>query len=123
MENRKGLSYLKDFKKGNVIIDSIGEVDSKKHHLLQCLDVVLGGMAFRLNNLHKVIPEGKHRRGKRTIAKEQLYKHMLKRIRTIRPNFNIGVSTRVSLPERFDAPYTHWNFKPKSFEVDTSRYK
>ena len=48
----------------------IAEVDSKQHILLQCADVVLGSMSFRLNEKHKAIPEGKKLRGKRTVAKE-----------------------------------------------------
>ena len=34
----------------------IAEVDSKKHLLLQMLDVVLGSIGFRLNNKHRQIP-------------------------------------------------------------------
>jgi len=54
--------------------DQIAEVKSHNHVLLQCVDIVLGAIQFRLNDLHKVTPEGKWRRGKRTIAKEKLYK-------------------------------------------------
>ncbi len=53
----------------------------------------LGAMAFRLNDKHLVKPPGQVRRGKRTIAKEKLYKHILGRIRQLYPNFNIGEST------------------------------
>src|SRR5690606_3703628 len=53
--------------------EQIAEVDSKDHVLLQCLDIVLGSMAFRLNNKHLVKPPGQRRRGKRTVAKEKLY--------------------------------------------------
>jgi len=55
----------------------IAEVDSKDHDILQCLDVVLGAMVFRLNDHHKLKPEGQHRRGKKTIAKEKLYNQSL----------------------------------------------
>ena len=38
-------------------------------------------MAFRLNDKHKIKPPGQRTRGKRTIAKERLYKHISQRIR------------------------------------------
>ncbi len=41
---------------------------------------------------HKEIPEGRHTRGKRTIAKELVYRHILARIKAIYSGFNIGVS-------------------------------
>jgi len=71
----------------------IAEVVSHDHVLLQCLDIVLGAMFFRLNLLHKRIPDGQKRRGKRTIAKEKLYKYIGKQIDDIFPRFNIGEST------------------------------
>lgn len=98
--------------------DSIYEVDSKKHILLQCLDVVLGAMAFRLNKLHKEIQPGMKRRGKRTIAKEYVYKYILKKIKLTRKNFNIGISTGIDndLLNYFIHPYRHWLFIPKENE-------
>ena len=100
------------FRKGD-----IAEVQSHDHVLLQCLDVVLGAMNFRLNLLHKRIPEGLKRRGKRTIAKEQLYKHISSQINDMFPNFNIGESTGSRGDEYPDCywthPYRHWRFKPK----------
>ncbi|MDQ6764098.1 MAG: DUF3800 domain-containing protein [Bacteroidota bacterium] len=76
-----GIQFLPEFSGSNIIIkkDSISEVDSKKHILMQCLDVILGAMSFRLNDQHKEKPEGSLRRGKRTIAKEKLYKHINKK--------------------------------------------
>jgi len=108
-----------DFYKSSVRIrkGDIAEICSHEHVLLQCLDVVLGAMFFRLNNLHKAMPEGKKRRGKRTIAKEKLYKHMLEQINDIFPNFNIGESTGdrgETYPEFYwKHPYRHWKFTPK----------
>lgn len=99
--------------------DNITEIKSEQHVLLQCLDILLGSIQFRLNNLHKAIPEGKKRRGKRTIAKENLYKHINKEIRLIKKNFNIGVSTKVSEREEYwYAPYLHWSFKPYDSSPD-----
>lgn len=99
--------------------DDITEVRSHEHVLLQCLDIVLGSMAFRLNDKHKAKPPGAHRRGKRTVAKEKLYKAILAEIRNIRPGFNIGVSTRVeTFSQRWSAPYLHWNFIPSNSEFN-----
>src|SRR3984893_14738401 len=70
--------------------EDIADVVSDQHDILQCLYVVLGSINFRLNDLHLVIPPGKRRRGRRTRAKEVLYKTMNKRMRQIRPGFNIG---------------------------------
>lgn len=92
----------------------IGEVKSHDHILLQCTDVILGAMNFRLNKLHKAIPEGKTRRGKKTIAKEKLYHKILDEILTIHPNFNIGISTgkRDFDNAHWESPYEHWSFVP-----------
>ena len=98
--------------------EDIAKIRSHDHVLAQCLDVVLGGMAFRLNDKHKEIPPGKKRRGKRTVAKEQLYKTMLAEIRCLKPGFNIGISTGTAgdPAARWHAPYHHWCFTPS--EVD-----
>lgn len=104
--------------------ENIAEVDSSKHVLMQCLDIVLGAMAFRLNDKQKEKPLGLKRRAKRTIAKEKLYKHILKKIRLLKSNFNPGISTgRENLNDLWEMPYRHWNFKPNNFEIDESLYK
>ncbi len=90
--------------------EDIAEIRSHDHVLAQCLDVVLGAMAFRLNDKHKEIPPGEKRRGRRTVAKEQLYKTILAEIRRLKPGFNIGISTGMSPAERWSAPYRHWCF-------------
>jgi hypothetical protein len=75
-------------------------------------------MAFRLNDKHRAKPPGARRRGKRTIAKEALYKMILGEIRKIQPGFNIGVSTsaRGDLRNNWNQPYRHWSFIPKVSE-------
>ena len=91
---------------------------------MQFLDVVLGSMQFRLNNMHLEKPEGKKRRGKRTIAKEKLYNYINKRIREMRPHFNIGISTGTNeLDDRWNHPYRHWCFTANEFEIDVSKHK
>lgn len=93
----------------------VADVCSHNHILLQCTDVVLGAMYFRLNELHLEKPEGSRTRGKRTIAKEKLYKHIQGRICELLPNFNIGVSTGMRGFENpaWDLPYSHWRFVPR----------
>ncbi|MGC9369334.1 MAG: DUF3800 domain-containing protein [Paracoccaceae bacterium] len=98
----------------------IADVDSKEHVILQGLDLVLGSMCFRLNDKHKEIPQGKKRRGKRTRAKEDLYKIINKEIREIYPNFNVGVGTACHYgpSDRWTHPYRHWLFMPTTYELD-----
>ena len=55
-----------------------------------------------------------NRRGKKTIAKEKLYKHILGKIREIHPNFNIGVSTGLYDWNTWTIPYRHWKFIPSN---------
>lgn len=110
---------INDFAESCIIIreGDVAEVRSHDHVILQCLDVVLGSMYFRLNHLHKAIPSGESKRGKRTVAKETLYKHIHWHISEIFPNFNIGESTGTrgySYPNhKWEQPYRHWKFVPK----------
>jgi hypothetical protein len=122
-----GLNRNPNFRNAGIRFQSdlISEVQSHNHVLLQCLDVVLGSMAFRLNDRHKEKPPGSLRRGKRTIAKEKLYKHIHGLICRIYPHFNIGESTgKGGVPENLWLhPYRHWKFIPKDHIKDTSRTK
>lgn len=106
-----------EFRRSGIDIDArdIAEVDSKRHVLLQCVDVVLGAMQFRLNDKHKEKPEGSRRRGKRTIAKERVYRHVLTRIQQLYPRFNIGrpTSLRNDMTNLWKDPYRHWLFVSK----------
>jgi len=122
----KGLQSLRNFQLAKIKFrkEDITEVNSKEHLLMQCLDIVLGSMAFRLNDMHKEKPLGKKRRGKRTIAKEKLYKHINNHIRKIRPSFNIGISTgKADSKDKWEHPYRHWKFTPSNFEIDATYYK
>ncbi len=105
--------------KVKLVSSDIHSVNSKSHAILQGLDIIMGAMQFRLNDKHKDIPVGKKRRAKRTIAKEEVYKHINNRIRSIYRNFNIGVSTatRDDITNRWSDPYRHWLFIPTEYEV------
>jgi hypothetical protein len=87
------LSLWPEFAKSHIHIrrDQLAEVDSRDHVLLQCLDVVLGAMQFRLNHKHELKPLGARCRAKKTIAKEKLYVHINRRIRDIYPGHISGI--------------------------------
>ena len=81
-------------------------------------------MSFRLNDKHKEIPKGARRRGKRTVAKEKLYKTILAEIRNIGPGFNIGVSARIeTLSDKWRLPYMRWSFVPSDETFDSTLTK
>jgi hypothetical protein len=111
------------FSRLSIAAEDLTEVRSHDHVLLQCLDVVLGAMAFRLNDMHLIKPPGRHRRGSRTIAKETLYRHILARVRRGHSHFNIGISTGSSSGDRWQAPYRHWLFVPDDHEYDSKMTK
>lgn len=121
------LQSLPEFEEANINIRrrDITDINSKDHNILQCVDIILGAMAFRLNNLHKAKRPGTNRRGKRTIAKEKVYKHILHEIRRIKPNFNIGTttSTKGILENRWKYAYAHWNFKAKNYRINSEKFK
>lgn len=121
------LQKIKNFEQAKLRIreSDITEIKSHEHILLQGIDVVLGAMVFRLNNKHKAIPEGKLRRGKRTIAKEKLYKFILSEVKTLYPNFNIGISTgmKEGMNSLWSDPYRHWKFIPTEHVYDKTKAK
>ncbi len=98
----------------------IADVDSEKHVILQGLDLVLGSMNSRLNGKLQVKPEGSRVRGKRTRAKEKLYKAINRQVRAIYPNFNIGVGTGTpnGPSDRWNHPYRHWRFTARNYTID-----
>lgn len=125
----KGYIYsLNDFfciNNVHIYNEDIAEVDSKNHVILQCMDIILGAMNFKLNDMDKEKMPGSNRRGKRTIAKEKLYKNILKNIKENYKNFNIGVSTstRGDYTNNWKDPYRHWCFKSKNSVFDSSLTK
>lgn len=122
-----GLQSHEKFRDARIQIapEDIAEVRSHDHVLLQCLDIVLGAMAFRLDDRHKDKPEGKARRGKRTVAKEKLYRTIRAEICTLRPRFNCGDSTGTDgdVFNQWVHPYRHWNFVPTNGQVDETLFK
>ncbi len=106
--------------------EDITEVRSHDHVLLQCLDIVLGSMNFRLNGLHQEKLPETNRRGKRTIAKEKLYKTILSEIRQTKSNFNIGITTgfgEQGFGSRWQHVYRHWCFQSRTTVYDKTLTK
>lgn len=123
----ESLSQNSQIRRSGLILDrhDIAHVCSHDHILMQCLDIVLGSITFRLNNKHLEKPEGALKRGKRTIAKAKLYKFINQRIRQATgKQFNIGISTALPIEsERWNMPYRHWLFTPKNSTHDHSKTK
>ncbi len=125
----KGLEQNKGLREANIRIraQDITEVRSHEHVLLECLDVVLGAINFRLNDKHEIKPAGQRRRGKRTIAKEKLYNFIRTEIRSVtgKPNFNVGITTGHDLghESRWLDVYRHWSFKPSEMTYDEEKTK
>jgi len=106
--------------------EDIAEVVSHNHVILQCMDIILGAIAFRLNDLHREKPKGERVRGKKTIAKEKLYKHILSQIKKLdgHQNFNIGITTgATNKSDLWKNPYRHWKFTSAEFVLDKTKYK
>lgn len=129
-EFRRYLSGLSDYpiwrRAGfSIAAEDIADVDSKRHNILQALDVILGGVQSRLNEKHTKPTPPARRRGKRTLAKEKVYKAIKDRIWEIYPNFNGGASTGSpnGLKDRWDHPYRHCLFVPNNGEIDETRTK
>ena len=83
------------------------------------MDIVLGAMAFRLNNKHLEIPEGATQPGNKTRAKEALFNHILELIKDANndPDFDIALTTKASGPKDYwITPYRHWLFLPSEFK-------
>ncbi len=115
-----GLGSSGDFRRSGIVLqkENITEVRSHDHVLLQCLDILLGAISFRLNDRHRSKNPQTGLRGSRTVAKEKLYKTILSEIRRCRPNFNIGESTGIdgNICNRWNHSYRHWKFQSKDHE-------
>lgn len=117
------LNRTADLSISGILIEpqTISEIDSREYILLQCVDIVLGAMAFRLNDLHLVKPTGKRIRGKRTIAKDRLYRHILDEVRTLYAEKGVmnydpknGKHFTNFPHDSWTDAYRHWRFKPKN---------
>lgn len=115
------LQNLRQFRKAKIIIrhDDIAEIDSHKHCIQQCMDIVLGAMAFHLNNKHLIVQPGATEPGNKTKAKETLFDHILELIKDAdgMDDFDVSMTT---LPDhardRWSIPYRHWRFQASEFK-------
>ena len=92
----------------------IGEIDSRESDLLQCLDVVLGAMQFRLNRGYATVDPATRKFAGKTIAKDKLSTHIINLVRGIVPDFQPGRNPWVHPDLRWQTPYRHWIFRPRS---------
>lgn len=129
-EQKKGLKnslfrYNYELKQDNIEIKEIVEIDSKKHVIQQCMDIILGSMNFKLNDFDKIKEEQTGKRSKRTISKEKIYKVINKNIREIRKGFNVGVSTSNDgdITNIWKHQYRHWNFISRYSHFDRNLTK
>lgn len=102
-------------------MDDVVEVNSSKHSILQCMDIVLGSMSFMLNKKNEAIPAGATERGRRTIAKEKLFHHILQLILDSDgiEFFDISKTTPIAVPKDFWVmPYRHWKFTTPEFRTN-----
>lgn len=118
------LNYLPElplFHKAKIVIKpwDIAEIDSHKHPIQQCMDIVLGAMAFHMNKMHLACPEdGSGVPGKKTQAKEELFQYILTLIKEANadPDFDIYENTQPETGRgRWRVPYRHWKFVPAEF--------
>lgn len=93
--------------------DAIEEVDSKKHIILQCADVIVGLIDFCLNDIHNT----QQIKSKRWYAKNKVLQVLLSYIEDLHPNFQLCVTTP---PLR---GYNSWLDKYKHFIYKKSRIK
>lgn len=107
-----------------IAYEDITGVSSHDHGIMQCLDIVLGGMQSRLNEVHTKPAAGEKRRSKRARAKALIYARIKDRIWNIYPRFNVGTSTgQLDPSDKWNHAYRHWCFVPRSSTVDRSRGK
>lgn len=117
--------YNHELKQENIEITEIVEIDSKKHVIQQCMDIILGSMNFKLNGFNELKDSETGKRSKRTIAKNKLYKVINANIREIRKGFNVGVSTGIDgdTSNYWKHLYRHWNFISAYSHFDKSLTK
>ncbi len=117
------LNLTEELCESGILIEphAISEIDSRDYIILQCVDIMLGSMAFRLNDMHLIKPLGKRTRGKRTIAKYKLYKHIYAEIKAIMAEKGVknydpkfGKHYKDFPNDRWTDAYRHWLFKPSN---------
>ncbi len=89
-------------------LEDIEEVDSKKHPILQCVDVIIGCIEYALN-----LKEGEQP-SRRSFGRQQVFDAIHEEILSIIPNFNLTTTT---LPmysqDGWNRPYAHFVYQNK----------
>jgi predicted RNA-binding protein with RPS1 domain len=122
---KDGLVHISELANERVgkVTDVVNEGDEVKVKVLGVDDRGKVKLSMKVvdqeTGVHKVIPDGERIRGKRTRAKERVYKYINTRIRSIHPNFNIGITTgtKEGREGRWSQPYRHWRFVPSESEI------
>jgi len=110
----RGLNKNKEFINAGIKIrkEDVVDVISHQHDMIQFLDIILGAMSFYLNEKHKEFSPNTNILGKKTIIKEKLCNHIIKRIRKIYPKFNINETTNIEQEnDLWNDKYRHWCFE------------
>ncbi|MDE6586460.1 MAG: hypothetical protein K2K80_07265, partial [Clostridia bacterium] len=95
--------------KVNLIAKDIEEVDSKKHMVLQCMDVIMGLVDFHLNATKE------ERESKRGQARSSVWKFILSKIYEIHENFILTDTTAPIYSHKgWRDQYKHFVFKQKN---------
>ena len=116
------------FRKARIKIrmDDVVEIDSGKHSIHQCMDIILGSISFMLNKKNEVIPVGTNQKGRRTIAKEELFHHIHHLILESDgiEFFDISETTPIAVPKDFwSMPYRHWKFTTPEYRAPEREIK
>jgi hypothetical protein len=99
---------IKNGNKVHLIAKDIEEVDSKKHLILQCMDVVMGLVDFNLNATTN------ERVSKRGQARQQVFKFVLSKIYELHENFIIEETTKPIYSNKgWKDGYKHFVYKHK----------
>lgn len=89
----------------------IEEVDSKKHPILQCVDVLIGLVDFAMNS------SAEERSSKRGKAKWQVWKFIESKIREIHPNIILDTTTwPIYSNKGWKDPYKHFVYTRKKIK-------
>ena len=93
----------------------VTEVNSKRHLVLQMLDVVLGSVCYRFNN-RLPVPSGEKPAGsQRKAAKEKLFQHIHGKLQALWPGIPIRNTTPVHASEdTWNHPYRQWVWNSKN---------
>lgn len=95
----------------------VGDVESRNHVILQCVDLIIGAVGYKLNKEYKAAPRS--RRSKTAHAKIPLYERIRHSLGRIDMNergtraFSIGVSTGQELDraDRWRHKFRQWDFR------------